>query len=230
LAGRLGGATWWLRYCPRGRKASDHCVHAKQIRIEQALMERHSGESRKGAPQRGTRARTAGSEENCCVIALEEESQRPVRALKSKYEQVNNGPGIHGARAPQPLRLGAGSLLSARWVCRRANGEQTATQDGGINLRPLHSLIATKRKLLHSHQNRNLLDRRAYRTWLCCPSGAVLFLKSTAGRVIGVPEPHRRASSGPPRSASRSAPAPPPSRSANQTRARRATPRGECRD
>ena len=32
--GRLGGATWWLCYCPGGRKVSDQCVHSKQIRIE----------------------------------------------------------------------------------------------------------------------------------------------------------------------------------------------------
>jgi hypothetical protein len=72
------------------KSATSACIQRKQIRIEHTLMERqHSGESRKGAPRRGTAARTAGNEENYCVIALKEESQRPVRAFKANTNRTH---------------------------------------------------------------------------------------------------------------------------------------------
>ena len=103
--GRLGGATWWLCYCPGGRKVSDHsaCIQSK-----------YESNTPDGAPYRvkqegsaTTMNSTKDSRQRGKLVRYcpgrKKEIQRRVRALKSKYE-VNNGPGIHGARAPHPLR------------------------------------------------------------------------------------------------------------------------------
>ena len=103
--GRLDGATWWLCYCPGERKVSDHsaCIQSK-----------YESNTPDGAPYRvkqegsaTTMNSTKDSRQRGKLVRYcpgrKKEIQRRVRALKSKYE-VNNGPGIHGARAPHPLR------------------------------------------------------------------------------------------------------------------------------
>jgi hypothetical protein len=91
LGGGFGGAWWWgscVIALEEEKSATSACIQRKQIRIEHTLMERqHSGESRKGAPRRGTAARTAGNEENYCVIALTEGRKSATSAcIQSKYE------------------------------------------------------------------------------------------------------------------------------------------------
>jgi hypothetical protein len=73
----LAGATWLgdlVAVLLPWRKKSQRPVRAFKANANRTdlgcLMACHIGENRKGAPQRETAARTAGSEENYCVIAL----------------------------------------------------------------------------------------------------------------------------------------------------------------
>ena len=86
------------------RKKSQRPVRAfKANKNRTHLIERHNEEQHRG--QQAARKTTS-------LLPWKEESQRPVRALKSKYE-VNNGPGIHGARVPLS-HFGEALALSSR--------------------------------------------------------------------------------------------------------------------
>jgi hypothetical protein len=132
----LAGATWWgelVAVLLPWMKQSQRPVRAFKANTNRTdLMERHIGESRKRAPQRGTAARTAGSEENYCVIAL---GGRKSAASACTKTQIRSQQRTWDSRSSCPSATSVRRWLSPLGTSglqksKRTVSKQPHTQDG----------------------------------------------------------------------------------------------------